>query len=122
MNLYISNFKNFLIIFLITCIIGFFLTILLVEIHLRKEKYVDSGYLKDFINNKNEYLAFGDSRVESSIVSSNIVGNLGEPSDNINNIYDKIIYKINQNKKIKGVIIQADPHLFSFYRWYQFII
>ena len=117
MNLFIFNFKSFLITFVFTSCLGFLGTIFLIEFHLRKENRLEKDYNYNFLNSKGRYLAFGDSRVESSLVSGFEVDNLGQPSDNLNIIYDKIIYKINNNKQgIKGIILQADPHLFSFYR------
>ena len=117
MNLFTSNFKYFFIAFIITVCISFFLTLLLVELELRNKNKKKIDYNAVSINHKSEFAAFGDSHVNSSFVSNEKIDNLGESSANINYIYDKIFYYINRkNNRIKGVIIQADPHMFSFYR------
>ena len=69
------------------------------------------------LTGKGSFIAFGDSRVERSLSSNQNFNNLGKRSLNIDLIYNRVKYKIyNSPKKIQGVILQADPHMFSFYR------
>ena len=117
MNLFTSNFKFFFITFVITVCVSFFSTLLLVEMELRKNIKKKIDYNAVSLNYLSEIAAFGDSHVRSSFVSNDKINNLGEVSANINIIYDKIFYYINKkNNQIKGVIVQADPHTFAFYR------
>lgn len=72
---------------------------------------------KIFIVTEADVLAFGDSRVQRSFLSSSKFHNLGRAGYNIDLIYKNIKFWTAKNKgKTKNLILQADPHMFSFYR------
>lgn len=102
--------------FLITTFVLLFSTLLMIENKLRNNLNInDEENL--LLTGKGSFIAFGDSRVERSLISNQNFNNLGKRSLNIDLIYNRVKYKIyNSPKKIQGVILQADPHMFSFYR------
>ena len=102
--------------FLITTFVFLFSTLVMIENKLRNNLNInDEENL--LLTGKGSFIAFGDSRVERSLSSNQNFNNLGKRSLNIDLIYNRVRYKINNSpKKIQGVILQADPHMFSFYR------
>lgn len=119
MNLFTSNFKYFFYTFLASAFILLIGTFALIErklIKLENERnQIKSKQL--FSTEEVEILAFGDSRVQRSFISSTKFNNLGRAGYNIDLIYNIIKFSIAKNKgKIKNLILQADPHMFSFYR------
>lgn len=117
MNLFTSNFKFFLIFFLFSTLLLFFTTIFLVESKLSENKDVTSVVNYLLANGDQPFVALGDSHVDRAFKTIEKVDNLGSPGDNINMLLQKLSYRIINNKNpLKGVILQADPHMFSFYR------
>ena len=117
MSLFTSNFKKFIIFFGFSFFLLFFATIFLIELDLSKNKKSNLNQNHLLINGHSPYAAFGDSHADRAFKSSFKLDNLSNPGDNINMIAQKVIYRITENKNfLKGVILQADPHMFSFYR------
>ena len=116
MSLFTFSFKNFIYMFFITTIIFFVSTLVMIEIKLSKNSNINEE--KNLLLTGNgSFVAFGDSRVERSLTSNQNFNNLGKRGLNIDAIYQRVKYKIsNSSRKIKGVVLQADPHMFSFYR------
>lgn len=116
MNLFTFNFKNFFFALTFTTFTLVFTTIIMIEYKLQNEHQRDKQ--EDFPVNANiETLAFGDSRVERGLVSSSYFHNFGRRSYNIENIKKQIMATFTKKDiNIKNVILQADPHMFSFYR------
>jgi len=61
------------------------------------------------------YAAFGDSHVESAIAARQDLDNFGVASDNFDTVAARIHVRLS-GQPLKGVILQADPELFSVYR------
>ena len=116
MSLFTFSFKNFIYMFFITTVIFFVSTLVMIEIKLSKNSNINEK--KNLLLTGNgSFVAFGDSRVERSLTSNQNFNNLGKRGLNIDAIYQRVKYKIsNSTRKIKGVVLQADPHMFSFYR------
>jgi hypothetical protein len=88
------------------------------EIFLRLEASdSESGqaYRERFLNGTAPWVAFGDSHVEGGLLSSDWLDNLGQASDNLQSITGKVSLRL-QRGGLKGVILPADPQIFSFYR------
>ena len=72
-------------------------------------------YKSLFLFGEASWVAFGDSHTANSLVSSLLIDNLGYASDNLASMSIKSLHRIKRNKP-KGIILQATPHIFSFYR------
>ena len=90
---------------------------MLIEYQLRSDLTNNSlnNYRNIISQGKAPWIALGDSHTANSLISSKVLDNLGYASDNLNSISKKGLYRI-QRLKPKGVILQATPHTFSFYR------
>ena len=118
MNSYTFNFKYFLIIFLIIITSSTIIALLSIENFLKSNLVNNKSiieYKSLFLNGKAPWLAFGDSHTANSLLNSSIINNLGYASDNLDSISKKSFYRIKRLKP-KGIILQATPHTFSFYR------
>lgn len=74
-----------------------------------------NDYKKLFLNGDAPWVALGDSHTANSLKTSTTIDNLGFTSDNINSMSKKALHRTKRLKP-KGIILQATPHLFSFYR------
>ena len=118
MNLYTFNFKLFLFVFFITVCVCMATTLFMVEKHLQKNMKSNKNtqnYKKLFLNGKADWIALGDSHTANSLLNSSWLDNLGYASDNLNSLEAKALYRINRLKP-KGIILPAEPQVFSFYR------
>lgn len=117
MNSYTFNFRPFLIIFIFIIAFALILMLTLIENHLRSDLTNNSlnNYRNLISKGKAAWIALGDSHTANSLISSKVLDNLGYASDNLNSISKKGLYRT-QRLKPKGVILQATPHTFSFYR------
>jgi len=116
-NSYTFNFKYFLLTLFITIVLALLLMLLLIEKRLRSNLNNDSlnNYKNLLVQGKAPWIALGDSHTANSLISSKDLDNLGYPSDNLNSMSKKGLYRIKRSKP-KGIIIQATPHTFSYYR------
>ena len=118
MNSFTFNFKHFLIIFFIITTSSTTIALMLIENFLKSNldnnKSIND-YKSLFLNGKAPWVAFGDSHTANSLLNSSIINNLGFASDNLDSMLKKSFHRM-QRLKPKGVILQATPHTFSFYR------
>lgn len=118
MNLFISNFKYFFITVLTIIIFGL-TTFCIISEHIVVSNKKKSSYEK--IKKKyhdqfqTEYVLFADSRGFSGITQRDNLTNYSFPGDNLITIIRKISFFVKKNK-VKGIIIQADPHQLAMYR------
>ncbi len=82
------------------------------NINVNKSVY---DYKSLFLSGTAPWVALGDSHTANSLKSSSIIDNLGYASDNLESMSIKSLHRIKRHKP-KGVILQATPHIFSFYR------
>ena len=118
MNLYIFNFKLFAFVFFTTVLVSMIFTLFMVESHLKKNIKLNKSlqnYKYLFSNGKADWIALGDSHVANSLSNSSWLDNLGYASDNFISLEEKAFRRIIRLKP-KGIILPADPHIFSFYR------
>ena len=118
MNLFIFNFKLFFftVIFIISfglisfCIFSEFIVVS----NKKKSSYeiIKKKYHNAF---QTEYVVFADSHGFSGISETDNLINYSFAGDNLLTIVKKISFFIDRNK-VKGVIIQADPHQLAMYR------
>ena len=102
----------------VTLLLGLFVSVTLMEIMLRVSVIPfdqSSDYKILFREGTAKTVAFGDSHVESSLISSSELDNLGQASDSLNTIVTKVKYRL-KRKGVISVILQADPQIFSVYR------
>ena len=119
MSLSTSNSRKFVLAMLATSGFVLLLLLALVEIHLRRFAAVDDrrfGQVQSELANATApWAAFGDSHVASGLVSNTWLDNFGQPSDNFEDMVTKIELRLKRGN-LKGIILQADPQLFAFYR------
>ena len=118
MNLYIFNFKLFLLVFFTTICGCMVITLFMVETYLEKKTELNKNiknYKYLFLNGKADWVALGDSHPARSLLNSFWLDNLGFASDNLKSKEQKALHRINRLKP-EGIILPADPQLFSFYR------
>jgi hypothetical protein len=88
------------------------------EVFLRGQAAKDvhtSRYREQFLSGSAPWVAFGDSHLEGSLLSSAVLDNLGQASDNLDTIIGKVTLRAARGG-LAGVILPADPQIFSFYR------
>lgn len=118
MNLFTSNSeqfgKTFLLVFFI--VISFF--IIITEIMFRY-RVADSHpfeiYKETYQNKVSEIVVFGDSHVANGVQTTDKILNLGYPGNNMISMLYKAVKYVKKNN-VKYIVLQADPHLFSYYR------
>lgn len=91
--------------------------LILIENHLQSDSFKNSSnnYKSLLLEGKAPWIALGDSHTANSLISSKNIDNLGYASDNLDSISKKGLYRTKRLKP-KGIILQATPHTFSFYR------
>jgi hypothetical protein len=112
------NFKLFLFVFFITICSCVGTTLFIVETHLKeniKENINKKSYKYLFLNGTADWIALGDSHTARSLSNTFWLDNLGYASDNLESLTEKASHRINRLKPV-GVILPADPQIFSFYR------
>lgn len=72
-------------------------------------------YKQLFHTSRAPAVAFGDSHVANDIVASDYLANLGYRGDSGATMLNKLDAYL-ASKRPKGVVLQVDPHQFSFYR------
>ena len=82
--------------------------------NLEKDKSIND-YKNLLLNGKSPWIALGDSHTANSLINSSTINNLGYASDNLDSMLSKSLFRIKRLKP-KGIILQATPHIFSFYR------
>ena len=118
MNLFISNFKYFFLTVLTVFIFGLtsfcLISEYLVASNKKKSSYekIKTKYHNPF---QTEYVLFADSHGFSGIKERDNLINYSFAGDNLLTIVRKISFFVERNK-VKGVIIQADPHQLAMYR------
>jgi len=89
------------------------------ECYLRQQHLINkekNDYKKRVLNGVAPWIALGDSHPADALTSTAWLDNLGQASDNIKSMERKLNVVISRRAGIKGVILQADPQLFSYYR------
>jgi len=89
------------------------------EYFLRQQQLINSGnddYKDRVKNGKAPWVALGDSHPANALVSTVWLDNLGQASDNLSTIEGKVDIILMGRPNLKGVILQADPQVFAFYR------
>ena len=119
MNSSISSSKRFVIYLL--SVSGIVLITLLggMEYFLRQQQLINAendDYKSRFVNGKAPWVALGDSHSANALVSTTWLDNLGQASDNLGSIEGKIDIILMGRANLKGVILPADPQVFSYYR------
>ena len=118
MNLFTSSSKKyskiFLIFFLVTIFLFIFVTELIFRLYIT-DSHSFEQYKTKYYNENAKIVIFGDSHVVNGINDSDKLLNMGYAGDNINSILTKALhYSLNHDVEFIG--LQADPHLFSYYR------
>ena len=118
MNLFTSSSKKYSKIFLIFFLVTIFLFIIITELIFRlyiTDSHSFEQYKTKYYSENAKIVIFGDSHVENGINNSDKLLNMGYAGDNIDSILTKAIhYSLNHDVEFIG--LQADPHLFSYYR------
>ena len=118
MNLFISNFKYFFLTVLTIFIFGLtsfcLISEYLVASNKKKSSYekIKKKYHNPF---QKDYVLFADSHGFSGIKERDNLINHSFVGDNLLTIVRKISFFVERNK-VKGIIIQADPHQLAMYR------
>ncbi|WP_170310140.1 hypothetical protein [Thalassospira povalilytica] len=118
MNSSISNSRRFTFIAFGGGIVLLVIMLVVLELFLRSQVSSDANsqeYRVRFLHGEAPWTAFGDSHVEGALLSGDWLDNLGQASDNLNTIIAKVSLRVERGG-VQGVIIPADPQLFSFYR------
>lgn len=118
MNLFTSSSKKyskiFLIFFLVTIFLFIFVTELIFRLYIT-DSHSFEQYKTKYYNEKAKIVIFGDSHVVNGINDSDKLLNMGYAGDNINSILSKAVF-YSHNHDVEFIGLQADPHLFSYYR------
>lgn len=72
-------------------------------------------YKELLMNGTSPWIALGDSHTANSLLTSTNIDNLGYAGDNLDSMSIKGFNRVKRLKP-KGIILQATPHIFSFYR------
>ena len=118
MNLFISNFKYFFLTVLTVFVFGLTSFCLISEylVVSNKKKSSYEKIKKKYHNPiQAEYVLFADSHGFSGIKEKDNLINYSFVGDNLLTIVRKISFFVERNK-VKGIIIQADPHQLAMYR------
>jgi hypothetical protein len=118
-NSSISSSKNFVIYLLFVS--GVVVIALLggIECFLRQQELINAesdSYKSRFMNGKATWVALGDSHPASALTSTAWLDNLGQASDNLSSIEGKVDILLARRTNLEGVILQADPQVFAYYR------
>ena len=118
MSLYISNFKKYFLIFLLSNIIFFAVSIAIIvsvilTVHKKDNTYLK--YIDRFKFGGAPIIIIGDSHAARALPSNNKMDNLAQPGDNLNTMEQKIKVRIRRGG-VNAVILSADPQIFSLYR------
>jgi hypothetical protein len=78
-------------------------------------------YISNIVSTSNQinYLFVGDSHGSDNLDKNLLISssyNLSRPSDNLKDIYCKLLYLTSKKTVIRNLIIEVDPQLFSNYR------
>ncbi|PKR56812.1 hypothetical protein [Thalassospira lohafexi] len=112
------NSDRYLVIVLVGGLLVLAFILLGLELFLRNQASGSAGdkqYRERFLHGTAPWVAFGDSHVEGGLLSVAWLDNLGKASDNLETISDKVSLRL-QRGGLQGVILPADPQIFSFYR------
>jgi len=89
------------------------------EYFLRQQLLISSennSYKDRVKNGRAPWVALGDSHVANALTSTVWLDNLGQASDNLSTIEGKVEIILMGRPNLKGIILQADPQVFAFYR------
>jgi len=117
-NLFTSSSEQFsrIFLFLFFVVIALFMTITEAVFRLRVAGSHPFELYKEMYSRQSaEVVMFGDSHVVNGIVTTSEVLNLGYAGNNMNSMTTKAL-DYAENNDIEYIGLQADPHLFSYYR------
>jgi hypothetical protein len=117
-NLFTSSSEQFsrTFLFLFFVVIALFMTMTEVVFRLRvAESHPFEHYKEMYSSQLAEVVMFGDSHVANGILATDEVLNLGYAGNNMNAMTTKVFDYIKKND-VEYIGLQADPHLFSYYR------
>ena len=118
MNLFTSSSEHFSRTFLYLFFVVIALFILATEIIFRlrvADSHPFEVYKQKYYGQSADIVMFGDSHVAHGILTTDKVLNLGYAGDNIDTMLVKVL-DYTKKHDVKYIGLQADPHLFSYYR------
>ena len=119
MTLYIFNFKRYVVVLLAVSLVLMVFTLICTEYYLRSQSLTNRAndvYKHRFLNGESPWVALGDSHPATALISKTWLDNLGVASDNLSSIEGKLDIILANRPHLKGVIMQADPQMFAYYR------